>query len=79
MTIVPPNSQQYPWGGCRLDCEGCGYEFGEFQNATSNHPGGVNVLFGDGSVRFIKSSISMMTWWSLGTKAGGEIVSSDSY
>ena len=79
MTIVPPNSQQYPWGGCRLDCEGCGYEFGEFQNATSNHPGGVNVLFADGSVRFIKSSISMMTWWSLGTKANGEIVSSDSY
>ena len=78
-TIVPPNSQQYPWGGCRLDREGGGYEFGEFQNATSNHPGGGNVLFADGSVRFVKSSINMMTWWSLGTKANGEVISADSY
>ena len=23
-TIVPPNSQQFPWAGCRLDCAGCG-------------------------------------------------------
>jgi hypothetical protein len=30
-------------------------------------------------VRFIKSSISINTWWSLGTKANGEVVSSDSY
>jgi hypothetical protein len=33
----------------------------------------------DGSVRFVKSSVSMPTWWALGTIAGGEIVSSDSY
>ena len=33
----------------------------------------------DGSVRFIKSSIDLDTWWSLGTRAGGEVVSSDSY
>jgi prepilin-type N-terminal cleavage/methylation domain-containing protein/prepilin-type processing-associated H-X9-DG protein len=78
-TIVPPNSTNYPWGGCRLDCNGCGFEFGEFQNATSNHPGGVNVMMGDGSVKFIKNSISMPIWWALGTKANGEVVSSDSY
>jgi hypothetical protein len=34
---------------------------------------------GDGSVRFVKDSISRVTWWSLGTKDGGETVSSDSY
>jgi prepilin-type N-terminal cleavage/methylation domain-containing protein/prepilin-type processing-associated H-X9-DG protein len=78
-TIVPPNSQQFPWGGCRLDCEGCGFEFGEFENATSNHPGGANCLMADGSVRFIKGSVSMPIWWALGTKANGEVVSSDSY
>jgi prepilin-type processing-associated H-X9-DG protein len=78
-TIVPPNSQLYPWGGCRLDCKGCGFEFGEFQNATSNHPGGVNCMMADGSVRFIKNSIAMPIWWALGTKANGEIISSDSY
>lgn len=47
--------------------------------ATSNHPGGVNVGFGDGSVKFIKDSISSQTWWALGTRNWGEVVSSDSY
>jgi len=47
--------------------------------AASRHPGGVNTAFGDGSVRFIKSTISYQTWAALGTRAGGEVVSSDSY
>ncbi len=47
--------------------------------ARSYHPGGVNALFGDGSVKFIKSSISGQNWRSLGTVAGGEIVGSDAY
>ncbi len=42
--------------------------------ASSRHPGGVNVLMGDGSVRFIKDGISVPTWRALGTVAGGEIV-----
>jgi prepilin-type processing-associated H-X9-DG protein len=74
-TIVPPNSTLYAWGGCRLDCEGCGFAFGEYQNATSNHPGGVNVMLADGSVRFIKSTIDGTTWRALGTVSGGEILS----
>jgi hypothetical protein len=36
-------------------------------------------MMGDGSVRFIKSSINMMTWWAIGTRDHGEVVSSDSY
>jgi prepilin-type processing-associated H-X9-DG protein len=47
--------------------------------AQSRHPGGINVCFGDGSVHFIKQSISLPVWWGIGTKAGGEVVSSDSY
>jgi prepilin-type processing-associated H-X9-DG protein len=47
--------------------------------ATSFHPGGVNTLFADGTVRFVKDSIARQTWWSLGTKAAGEVISSDSY
>ena len=47
--------------------------------ASSHHPGGVNVLFCDGSVKFIKASISVTTWWALGTRAGGEVISSDQY
>jgi len=47
--------------------------------ATSNHPGGVQVAFGDGSVKFIKDSIDPKTWWGLGTRAGRELLSSDAY
>ncbi len=34
---------------------------------------------GDGSVKFIKLSIDMDTYWALGTRAGGEVPSADSY
>ena len=47
--------------------------------ARSYHPGGVNALMGDGSVRFIKSTIDGRTWRALGTVAGGEAVSADAY
>jgi prepilin-type processing-associated H-X9-DG protein len=46
---------------------------------SSNHPGGVNLALADGSVRFIKDSVSLQPWWGLGTRAGGEVVSSDQY
>ena len=46
--------------------------------SRSRHPGGVNALFADGSVHFTKDSVDRRTWWALGTKAGGEIISSDS-
>jgi prepilin-type processing-associated H-X9-DG protein len=46
---------------------------------SSNHPGGVNVLFGDGAVRFLKNTVNTTTWRALGTRNGGETVSSDSY
>jgi prepilin-type N-terminal cleavage/methylation domain-containing protein/prepilin-type processing-associated H-X9-DG protein len=42
--------------------------------ASSFHPGGVNVSFLDGSVKFIKDSISQQTWWAIATKAGGEVI-----
>jgi prepilin-type N-terminal cleavage/methylation domain-containing protein/prepilin-type processing-associated H-X9-DG protein len=45
----------------------------------SNHPGGVNMAFGDGSVRFVKDTIDLKTWWAIGTRDGGEVVSGDSY
>ena len=48
-------------------------------SANSLHPGGVNVCFSDGSVHFIKNSIGLQPWWGLGTRAGGEVISSDQY
>jgi prepilin-type N-terminal cleavage/methylation domain-containing protein/prepilin-type processing-associated H-X9-DG protein len=47
--------------------------------ARSYHPGGVNALMGDGSVRFVKSTISGVTWRAMGTVAGGEVVVGDAY
>jgi prepilin-type N-terminal cleavage/methylation domain-containing protein/prepilin-type processing-associated H-X9-DG protein len=75
-TVAPPNYNG--WSGCRMDC--CVQaEHDHYVQAMSNHSGGVNVLMADGSVRFVKSSIAILTWWGLGTRAGGEVISSDSY
>ena len=46
---------------------------------ASNHPGGINVVFADGSVHFIKNSIGLQTWWAIGSRNGAEVISSDSY
>jgi prepilin-type N-terminal cleavage/methylation domain-containing protein/prepilin-type processing-associated H-X9-DG protein len=46
---------------------------------TSNHPGGVNMALADGSVRFVKDSVGLQTWWALGTRASGETIGSDQY
>jgi prepilin-type N-terminal cleavage/methylation domain-containing protein/prepilin-type processing-associated H-X9-DG protein len=78
--IITPNSNQYQFSGCRWDCSaGCGVDFGHLHVPSSNHPGGVNTLFADGSVRFVKSSVAQTTWMALGSKDDGETVSSDSY
>ena len=45
----------------------------------SHHPGDANFIFADGSVRFLKQSIAMTTYCALGSRNGGEVVSSDSY
>jgi prepilin-type N-terminal cleavage/methylation domain-containing protein len=47
--------------------------------ARSYHPGGVDALLADGSVRFVKSTVDAATWRALGTVAGSEVISSDSY
>jgi prepilin-type N-terminal cleavage/methylation domain-containing protein/prepilin-type processing-associated H-X9-DG protein len=47
--------------------------------ANSNHPGGVNVLMLDGSVRFVKTTIALVTWRALGTRDCQEVISADSY
>ena len=63
----------------QLACNNNGNEGYSFVGVRSRHPGGVNSLFGDGSVRFIKNSINPQTWVALGTIQGGEVISSDQY
>ena len=53
-------------------------EFGQW-GYRSQHPGGANFLFGDGSVHFLKDSIDLATYRALGTRNGREVISSDAY
>jgi prepilin-type N-terminal cleavage/methylation domain-containing protein/prepilin-type processing-associated H-X9-DG protein len=46
---------------------------------TSNHSGGVNIGFADGSVKFIKNTIALPTWWAIGTRNQSEVIGSDQY
>ncbi len=59
----------------------CGYD--DFTRAhiasRSYHPGGTNVGFADGSVKFIKNSVNLTPWNGLGTRAGGEVIGADAY
>jgi prepilin-type N-terminal cleavage/methylation domain-containing protein/prepilin-type processing-associated H-X9-DG protein len=65
---------QYPQSGATM-----GNSAGANDEIFGFHPGGVNVLFGDGSVRFVKESLNIVVQRSLITLRGGEVVSADSY
>lgn len=43
--------------------------------ARSFHPGGVNLMLGDGSVRFVSDNVTTTTWRAVGTRNGGEVFS----
>jgi prepilin-type N-terminal cleavage/methylation domain-containing protein/prepilin-type processing-associated H-X9-DG protein len=66
--VLPPDSNAckngLTWNGVAM-------------TATSAHSGGVNLLLGDGSVRFVKASIAQSTWQALATISGGEIIGGD--
>jgi len=85
---VPLNWNSNTWPAAEGTCNNhwqepttpLGCRFGAAaKNFASFHPGGANFAFGDGSVRFLKSSISMATYCALGSRAGGEVISADSY
>jgi len=47
------------------------------QLARSRHTQGVNVALCDGSVRFVRNSVSLVTWRAVGTSMGGEVFAND--
>lgn len=69
----------------KATCAGLGFANNSMANMpmqvppSSRHPGGVNTLFGDGSVKFVKDSVSLLTYRALGTRNGGEAISADAY
>jgi prepilin-type N-terminal cleavage/methylation domain-containing protein/prepilin-type processing-associated H-X9-DG protein len=77
--VLPPNS---------LSCQNKTDYFGTWLTfvgptgaapPSSNHPGGANMCMADGSVRFVRDSVNQQAWWSLGTRAGGEVIDGSSY
>jgi prepilin-type processing-associated H-X9-DG protein len=56
-----------------------GSQAGNNEELSSFHPGGANVLFGDGHVTFLKNSVNPLTMRGLVTLSGGEVLSSDQY
>lgn len=45
-----------------------------FAAARSFHKGGVNIVMGDGSVRFVRDSIALAAWQAMGSRGGGETI-----
>ena len=69
--VMPPNTWSCTWNGSVND--------GGAYTASSRHSGVVNVLFADGGVRAVKSTVGIKIWWALGTSAGSEVVSASDY
>src|SRR5208283_1774104 len=65
--------------GMDLPCTSNASGQSAYAGARSRHPGGINVLLGDGSVRFLKNSINMSVWLGLNTINGCEIISADAW
>jgi prepilin-type processing-associated H-X9-DG protein len=69
--VMPPNGKFCTTGGIN---------FGEMAfGASSRHPGGVNVVFADGSVHFLKDTVNPQVWWAIGSRNTGEVLSADQY
>jgi prepilin-type N-terminal cleavage/methylation domain-containing protein/prepilin-type processing-associated H-X9-DG protein len=62
-----------------LPCVGGSGDTSAFSGSRSRHAGGINTLMGDGSVRFIKSTINAVTWIGLNTVSSGEVIGADAF
>jgi prepilin-type N-terminal cleavage/methylation domain-containing protein/prepilin-type processing-associated H-X9-DG protein len=74
--IFPPNASNIY---CTVSTFGNGFQQPGSFGLSSFHPGGANVAMCDGSVRFLKNSVNPYTLWSIGSRAGGEVLSQDAF
>ncbi|AMV39046.1 DUF1559 domain-containing protein [Planctomyces sp. SH-PL62] len=73
--VIWPGLCNSPRGGVNPPCTTADVTW--YTAARSRHSGGVNVAMCDGSVKFVKDSISLPTWSAISSTQGGEIVSAD--
>ncbi len=71
-----PTNEGLPWPSTTATA---GNQAGPNEEPYSFHPGGVNALFGDGSVHFVKDSINLVALRGVLTIAGGDVISADQY
>jgi prepilin-type N-terminal cleavage/methylation domain-containing protein/prepilin-type processing-associated H-X9-DG protein len=71
-----PTNEGAAWSGTTLTA---GNQAGANEEPFAFHRGGVNALFGDGSVRFVKDTVNLAAFRGILTLSGGEVVSSDQY
>jgi len=76
---VRPDRERTPYEPPPGTLGTAGNNAGANDELFSFHPGGVNVLMGDGSARFIKDTINPVALRALVTRAGGEVISADQY
>lgn len=74
-----PMKELVPYGPTPGALNTKGNNAGANDELFSFHSGGVNLLFGDGSVRFLKDSVNIVTLRGLVTMAGGEVISADAF
>jgi prepilin-type processing-associated H-X9-DG protein len=76
--VIVPGFGPYTWDMDTTD-ESDGGPIYAALTSDSYHPGGVNMLLADGSVRFVKDSVNGPAWRALSTVAGGEVISADAF
>ncbi len=74
--VMTPNNKS---GDCSCNSFSSGRTSGAALSARSLHPGGVHCLMMDGSGRFIGDAITLAVWRALASRAGGEVVTADSF
>jgi prepilin-type processing-associated H-X9-DG protein len=76
-TLLPPNA---PYPNCEIVTSGqSDFDAPGLYGMSSYHPGGANVGMCDGSVRFLKSTMSRETVWKIGSRNQGETVRADDF
>ena len=73
--LVPPNPKT---PNCSISSGNNNNDPGVY-GLSSRHPGGANVLMGDGSVKFLKDSTNVVTIWALGSRSASEVIDASSY